>query len=60
MLLVMEDLEHRRAALRAAIADEWEYELRESPELATTIGDYRYNDRWTSPVSPSRKASITA
>ena len=43
----MEDLEHRRAALRAAIADEWEYELRESPELATTIGDYRYNDRWS-------------
>jgi len=29
------------------IADEWEYELRESPELATTIGDYRYNDRWS-------------
>ena len=28
------------------LAEEWEYELRESPEQATTVGDYRYNDRW--------------
>jgi uncharacterized protein (DUF885 family) len=33
--------------LKQLFAQEWEYELRESPELATTIGDYRYNDRWT-------------
>jgi len=31
--------------LKQLLADEWEYELRESPELATSIGDYRYNDR---------------
>ena len=31
----------------ALIADEWEFELREGPEQATQIGDYRYNDRWT-------------
>lgn len=29
------------------LAEEWEYELRESPETATSIGDYRYNDRWS-------------
>ena len=31
------------------LAEEWEYELRESPETATSIGDYRYNDRWSDP-----------
>jgi len=35
------------ARLKQLLADEWEYELRESPELATSIGDYRYNDRWS-------------
>ena len=42
----MNTLEERRRDLEAAIAEEWEYELRESPEFATTIGDYRYNHRW--------------
>jgi len=40
-------LEARRQQLKQLVADEWEYELRESPELATVIGDYRYNDRWS-------------
>jgi uncharacterized protein (DUF885 family) len=35
------------ARLKQLLADEWEYELRESPELATSLGDYRYNDRWS-------------
>jgi uncharacterized protein (DUF885 family) len=43
----MESLEQRRERLKTAIAEEWEYELRESPEFATMIGDYRYNDRWS-------------
>lgn len=47
----MDDLEERRLRLETAIAGQWEYELRESPEFATTIGDYRYNDRW-SDMSP--------
>jgi uncharacterized protein (DUF885 family) len=33
--------------LKELLGAEWEYELRESPELATSIGDYRYNDRWS-------------
>ena len=42
-----QSLDARRQQLSKLIADEWEYELRESPELATVIGDYRYNDRWS-------------
>jgi uncharacterized protein (DUF885 family) len=40
-------LEARRKGLNQLIADEWEYEMRESPEFATTVGDYRYNDNWS-------------
>jgi uncharacterized protein (DUF885 family) len=35
----------RRARLKAALQEEWEYQLRTSPELATSVGDNRYNDR---------------
>ncbi len=38
-------VEARRDALKAALAEEWEYELKESPEMATIFGDYRYNDK---------------
>jgi uncharacterized protein (DUF885 family) len=41
------DVETRRAAFNQLLADEWEYEMRESPEYATQVGDYRYNDRWS-------------
>ena len=41
------DLAARRAQLRDALAEEWQYTLRTSPELATQIGDPRYNDRWS-------------
>ena len=39
-------LESRRTQLKQLLAEQWEYELRENPERATAIGDYRYNDRW--------------
>src|SRR5215471_631224 len=45
--LVSADLRDQKAQLKQLFAEEWEYELRESPELATSIGDYRYNDRWS-------------
>jgi len=35
------NLEERRKALNGLIAEEWEYEMHESPEFATVIGDYR-------------------
>jgi uncharacterized protein (DUF885 family) len=38
-------LEARRAELNRLLADEWEYTLRTQPELATQVGDDRFNDR---------------
>ncbi|MGH9642474.1 MAG: DUF885 domain-containing protein [Terriglobales bacterium] len=38
-------LDVRRAELNRLLNDEWEYTLRTQPELATRIGDNRYNDR---------------
>ena len=38
-------LDERREALKKLIAEEWEYELHESPLTATVFGDYRYNDK---------------
>jgi len=35
----------RRAQLRDALQAEWEYTLRTQPEVATYVGDTRYNDR---------------
>ena len=43
----LKTLDGRRKELKQLIADEWEYEMRESPESATVLGDYRYNDRWS-------------
>src|SRR5581483_8047365 len=42
-------LHHQQLA--TLLDEEWQYELRSSPELATSIGDNRYNDR-LSDVSP--------
>jgi uncharacterized protein (DUF885 family) len=44
-------VETRRAQLNAVLQEEWEYELRTHPELATHTGDNRYNDK-LSDVSP--------
>jgi uncharacterized protein (DUF885 family) len=41
------NLDQRRSEFKQLLADQWEYTLRERPELATSIGDYRYNDRWS-------------
>lgn len=42
-----QSVEARRAQFKQLLDDEWEYEMRESPESATAVGDYRYNDRWS-------------
>jgi uncharacterized protein (DUF885 family) len=42
-----QSLETRRAELDGLLADEWKYTLRSQPELATQVGDNRYNDRLT-------------
>ena len=46
-LIAVSETATKKTQLKQLFADEWEYELRESPELATSIGDYRYNDRWS-------------
>jgi uncharacterized protein (DUF885 family) len=38
-------LDARREALKKLVAEEWEYEMHESPLAATVYGDYRYNDK---------------
>ena len=35
------------AALNRIFEDEWEWVMRESPTFASSLGDRRYNDRWT-------------
>ena len=37
----------RSEALDKLLTEQWQYQLKDTPELATTIGDDRYNDRWT-------------
>ncbi|PYV92466.1 MAG: DUF885 domain-containing protein, partial [Acidobacteria bacterium] len=39
------DVELRRARLKAVLQDEWEYQLKAQPELATRVGDDRFNDQ---------------
>src|SRR5205807_6177481 len=38
-------LEARRKQLKDLLAEQWEYNLRTSPEFASTLGDKRYNDK---------------
>jgi uncharacterized protein (DUF885 family) len=40
-----DSVEARRAGLKSALHEEWEHQLRTYPELATQVGDHRYNDR---------------
>lgn len=50
------DLDARRAQFREAIAAQWQYQLKTHPELATYVGDPRYNDR-LSDLSPQAVAA---
>lgn len=38
-------LDSREKAFHALLTEEWEHELKSHPEMATELGDYRYNDR---------------
>jgi uncharacterized protein (DUF885 family) len=41
------DVASRVKALNALLAEQWQYNLKDSPEFATMLGDLRYNDRWS-------------
>src|SRR6185436_9161437 len=48
------DLEARRKALDALLAEQWEENLKLNPEFASILGDKRYNDK----LSDNTPASI--
>jgi uncharacterized protein (DUF885 family) len=41
------DVGARVKALNDLLAEQWQWNLKETPEFATILGDYRYNDRWS-------------
>ncbi|MEO7068611.1 MAG: DUF885 family protein [Rhodanobacter sp.] len=41
------DVGVRVAALNELLAEQWQHNLKNSPEFATILGDLRYNDRWS-------------
>ena len=41
------DVATRVSALNALLAEQWQHTLQSQPEFATTLGDLRYNDRWS-------------
>jgi uncharacterized protein (DUF885 family) len=42
-----DDVAVRVKALDDLLSEQWQYQLKDSPEFATIFGDYRYNDRWS-------------
>jgi hypothetical protein len=43
----MSTFDSRHKQFLALLDEEWQYEMRSSPEFATSVGDNRYNDRWS-------------
>jgi uncharacterized protein (DUF885 family) len=41
------EVDVRKQQLDALLAEHWEYVLKRSPEMASSLGDKRYNDRWS-------------
>jgi len=41
------DVATRVKALNDLLAEQWQYTMKESPEFASILGDYRYNDKWS-------------
>jgi uncharacterized protein (DUF885 family) len=54
------DIESRRTQLHALFDEEWQYELRSNPEMATSIGDTRYNDRLSDRSPESYQSDLEA
>ncbi len=42
-----DDVATRVKALDDLLAEQWQYTMKESPEFASILGDYRYNDQWS-------------
>jgi uncharacterized protein (DUF885 family) len=44
--------------LQSLLDEEWQYELRTSPEFATALGDKRYNDRFSDQSPQANQADV--
>jgi uncharacterized protein (DUF885 family) len=54
------DAERRVKQLEALLAEHWEYVLQHSPELASSLGDKRYNDKWSDRSPEAIAADLAA
>jgi uncharacterized protein (DUF885 family) len=54
------DVAARRKQLDALLTEHWEYSLKRAPELASTLGDRRYNDKWSDRSLDAITADLTA
>ena len=54
------DVELRVKQLDALLAEHWEYVLQRSPEMASSIGDKRYNDKWSDRSPEAIAADLAA
>lgn len=52
------DLDRRRKALSDLLDEHWEYTLRTNPELASVLGDKRFNDRVTDVSEAAERAKV--
>jgi len=50
--------DQRHQELNAFFEEEWQYELRRSPEFATYLGDKRYNDRFSAQSPQAHQADV--
>ena len=53
-------VENRRTQFLSLLDEEWQYELRSDPEMATTVGDTRYNDRLTDRSPQFQQSDVDA
>ena len=49
-----------RQQLDELLTEHWEYALKRSPEMASTLGDKRYNDRWSDRSPEAIEADLAA
>jgi uncharacterized protein (DUF885 family) len=52
------DVASRRERLKVLYEEQWQYELRQSPEFATYLGDKRYNDRFSDESAQAHQADL--
>lgn len=54
------EVDLRKQQLDALLAEHWEYSLKRSPEMASSLGDKRYNDKWSDRSPEAIAADLSA